>query len=57
MKRYIAFAGLAFTLLQGTTAQTIVKPSVKTNTTFAIVTDSKSYEATKNEIDAYRARV
>ena len=57
MKRYIAFAGLAFALLQGTMAQTIVKPSVKTKTTFAIVTDSKSYEEAKNEIDAYRASV
>jgi len=57
MKRYIALAGLAFALLQGTTAQTIVKPSVKTKTTFAIVTDSKSYEEAKNEIDAYRASV
>ena len=57
MKRYIAFAGLAFVLLQGMVAQTIVKPSVKTKTTFAIVTDSKSYEEAKAEIDAYRASV
>ena len=57
MKRYIASAGLAFALLQGTSAQTIVKPSVKTKTTFAIVTDTKSYEEAKNEIDAYRASV
>ena len=57
MKRYITFAGLAFVLLQGTMAQTIMKPSVKTKTTFAIVTDSKSYEKAKHEIDAYRASV
>ena len=57
MKKYITFAGLAFALLQGTMAQTIVKPSVKTKTTFAIVTDSKSYEEAKHEIDAYRASV
>lgn len=57
MKKYIAFAGLAFALLQGTMAQTIVEPSVKTKTTFAIVTDSKSYEQAKQEIDAYRASV
>ena len=57
MKRYITFAGLAFVLLQGTMAQTILKPSVKTKTTFAIVTDSKSYEEAKHEIDAYRASV
>ena len=57
MKRYIASAGLAFVLLQGIVAQTIVKPSVKTKTTFAIVTDSKSYEQAKEEIDAYRTSV
>ena len=57
MKRYIAFAGLAFTLLQGSMAQQIVKPSIKSKTTFAIVTDSKSYDEAKAEIDAYRASV
>ena len=57
MKRYITFATLAFALLQGNMAQTIVKPSVQTKTTFAIVTDSKSYEEAKPEIDAYRASV
>ena len=57
MKRYIAFAGLALALLQGTVAQNIVKPSIKSKTTFAIVTDSKSYEQAKEEIDAYRNSV
>ena len=57
MNRYITFASLAFALLQGSMAQTIVKPSVRTKTTFAIVTDSKSYEEAKHEIDAYRASV
>ena len=57
MRKYIAFASLALILSQGLTAQTIVKPSVKTKTTFAIVTDSKSYEQAKNEIDAYRTSV
>ena len=57
MKRYITFASLVFALLQGNMAQTIVKPSVQTKTTFAIVTDSKSYEEAKSEIDAYRASV
>ena len=57
MKRYITLACLAFALLQGNMAQTIVKPSVQTKTTFAIVTDSKSYEEAKSEIDAYRASV
>ena len=57
MKRYITFASLAFVLLQGSMAQTIIKPSVKTKTTFAIVTDTKSYEEAKKEIDDYRASV
>ena len=54
MKRFITLAGLACFLMQGMVAQTIVKPSVKTKTTFAIVTDAKSYEEAKEEIDAYR---
>ena len=57
MKRYITFASLAFILLQGSMAQTIVKPSIKTKTTFANVTDTKSYAEAKEEIDAYRASV
>ena len=57
MRKHIAFAILALIFSQGLTAQTIVKPSLKTKTTFAIVTDSKSYEQAKNEIDAYRTSV
>ena len=50
MKRLLTLAGMAWFLTQGLLAQTIVKPSVKTKTTFAIVTDSKSYEEAKSEI-------
>lgn len=57
MKRLLTSAGLAFILLQGAAAQTIIKPSIKTPTTFAIVTDTKSYEEAKTEIDAYRAGI
>ena len=57
MKRMIALAGMAWILTIGMNAQTIVKPSVKTKTTFAIVTDTKSYEEAKEEIDAYRTSV
>ena len=57
MKKYFLLAGLAFMLLQTSLAQTITKPSVKSKTTFAIVTDAKSYEQAKNEIDAYRTSV
>ena len=57
MRKHIAFASLALIFSQGLTDQTIVKPSLKTKTTFAIVTDSKSYEQAKNEIDAYRTSV
>ncbi len=57
MKRIIVFAGMALMLLQTSLAQNIIKPSVKSKTTFAIVTDAKSYEQAKNEIDAYRTSV
>ena len=57
MKRIITLAGMAWFLTLGINAQTIVKPSVKTKTTFAIVTDAKSYEEAKEEIDAYRTSV
>jgi hypothetical protein len=48
---------MALMLLQTSLAQNIIKPSVKSKTTFAIVTDAKSYEQAKNEIDAYRTSV
>ena len=48
---------MAALCLQGMQAQTVVKPSVKTKTTFAIVIDQKSYDEAKNEVDAYRASV
>ena len=50
----LVMAGLC---LQGMQAQTVVKPSVKTKTTFAIVIDQKSYDEAKAEVDAYRASV
>lgn len=56
MKKYFILVMTAL-CLQGMQAQTVVKPSVKTNTTFAIVIDQKSYDAAKNEVDAYRASV
>ena len=56
MKKYIILAITAL-CLQYMQAQTIVPPSVKTKTTFAIVVDKKSYDEAKNEIHAYRASV
>ena len=56
MKKYIIL-GLLLGGLQGMQAHTVVKPSVKTKTTFAIVVDQKSYNEAKTEIDAYRACV
>ncbi len=35
-------------------AQTIIEPTVKTPTSFAIVIDSQSYNVAKSEVDAYR---
>ena len=56
MKKSIILV-MAALCLQGMQAQTVVKPSVKTKTTFAIVIDQKSYDEAKNEVDAYRASV
>ena len=56
MKKHILFM-MALCGLQTAFAQTIVKPSIKSKTTFAIVVDQKSYDEAKNEIDAYRASV
>ena len=54
MKKYIllAIATLCLHILQ---AQTVILPSIKTKTTFAIVVDQKSYDEVKSEIDAYRS--
>lgn len=38
-------------------AQTIINPSVKSKTTFAIVVDDASYQEAKAEVDAYRKSV
>ena len=57
MKRYITLVSFTFILLQGLIAQTIVHPSVKTKTTFAIVVDKQSYEEAKEEIHAYRTNI
>ena len=56
MKKPILFL-LALCGMQTAFAQTVVKPSVKSKTTFAIVVDQKSYDEAKAEIDAYRASV
>ena len=56
MKKYIllAIATLCLHILQ---AQTVILPSIKTKTTFAIVVDHKSYDEVKSEIDAYRSSI
>lgn len=56
MKKYL-FLAMTALCLQGMQAQTVVKPTIKSKTTFAIVVDQKSYDAAKAEIDAYRASV
>ena len=56
MKKYIIW-GMAVFCLQTMQAQTLIRPTVKTKTTFAIVVDQKSYDEAKNEIDAYRTSI
>jgi hypothetical protein len=50
----LALSLLAMKPLQ---AQTILEPSVKSATTFAIIVDQHTYDQAKTEIDAYRAAV
>ena len=57
MKNYLLLACMVIGGLHGAMAQTIVKPSVKSKTTFAIVVDKTSYEKAKAEIDAYKYAV
>lgn len=45
---------IAAAALSTATAQNIIKPSVKTKTSFAIVIDNKSYEEAKDAVEAYR---
>ena len=56
MNKYILLAITAL-CLQDMQAQTVVHPSIKTKTTFAIVIDQKSYDEAKSEIDAYRTSI
>lgn len=56
MKKYI-FLAITASYLQNMQAQTVVHPSIKTKTTFAIVVDQKSYDEAKREINAYRASI
>lgn len=48
---------MAFGMQTYASAQTIVKPSIKSKTTFAIVVDQASYEQAEGEILAYRSSV
>ncbi|WP_181993153.1 HEAT repeat domain-containing protein [Bacteroides clarus] len=56
MKKYILLA-IAILCLHILQAQTVILPSIKTKTTFAIVVDQKSYDEVKSEIDAYRSSI
>ena len=57
MKKLIVILSMAAGMHANAPAQTILKPSVKSKTTFAIVVDQKSYEQAETEIMAYRASV
>lgn len=55
-KLFLTFVVLTIAL-QASVAQTVVRPSVKSKTTFAIVVDEASYQAAKSEIEAYRSAI
>ncbi|MDR2274928.1 MAG: HEAT repeat domain-containing protein [Sphingobacterium sp.] len=59
--KHSTFTGLTFALslltVKPLQAQTILEPSVKSATTFAIIVDQRTYDQAKTEINAYRAAV
>ncbi len=59
--KHSTFTGLTLALsllaVKPLRAQTILEPSVKSATTFAIIVDQRTYDQAKTEIDAYRAAV
>lgn len=57
MKKFIAILFMVAGMQNYASAHTIVKPSVKSKTTFAIVVDQASFEQAEAEIMAYRASV
>lgn len=57
MKRIALLLLLVTMCLHTSRAQTVVRPSIKSKTTFAIVIDKESYEQAKAEVDAYRSSV
>ena len=56
-KRRIFSVALTLLASLGMAAQVIMKPSVKTPTSFAIFIDRASYDHAKTAVDAYRASV
>ncbi|MBQ9077279.1 MAG: HEAT repeat domain-containing protein [Muribaculaceae bacterium] len=57
MKRILLVIAAYVAVWSGVEAQTIIDPSVKSKTTFAIVVDETSYKEAKSEIEAYRGSV
>ncbi|MBX3241560.1 MAG: hypothetical protein KIT80_11290 [Chitinophagaceae bacterium] len=56
---YFRNAILFFCIFSGIRAasQTVISPSVKSSSTFAIVIDNNTYEAVKNEVAAYKSSI
>lgn len=57
MKKKLLGISLALAITWPTNAQTIIQPSVKSTTTFAIIVDEASYNHAEAEIQAYRTSV
>lgn len=57
MKKTLLLVVATVLALQSLTAQTIIKPTIKSKTTFAIVVDETSYKETQSEIEAYRSSI
>lgn len=54
MKKILISLAAVAAIWNGAAAQTVIKPTIKSKTTFAIVVDKASYDEAKNEIEAYR---
>ena len=54
MKKTYLLLAISLLLSSIVCGQSIVKPSINTKTTFAIIIDSKSYAEAKKEIDEYK---
>ena len=57
MKKTLLLISLVACFWSAVLAQTVVPPTIKSKTTFAIVVDEASYKEEKTQVEAYRNSV